>query len=495
MSVNRIDFDVVIVGCGPTGATLANLLGICGVNVLILEKENKIYPLPRAVHFDDEVMRVFQTVGIAKELVKKTHVNPGMRFVDNQDNVLLNWPRPIVTGKHGWNPSYRFHQPDLEKLLRERVSQQKTVTMQSEQEVISVKENEGFISVIVRGLCQNKVRSINTKFVVGCDGARSIVRTLIGGEVEDLGFRERWLVADVLLKKEMPELGDFTIQYCDSERPMTYCRSPKNRRRWEIMLLDGEIDSEMMLPEKVWSFLGRWIGKNDADLERSAVYTFESMLSQRWRRGRMMIAGDSAHLMPPFMGQGMCAGIRDATNLAWKLSVALKIKEFDSILDTYQSERSSNVRTYIETAIRLGQLINTHDPKGALEISENKSGGLATMRSIYPILGTGVGSTLPANMIRHRGLIISQPKVIDSVYFDDKYGYNHIFISRVAVDINISKDTQVPFVFITTQNVSSLEELLNDLGANAVLIRPDRYIIGTANSAKEIELLSSFSYH
>lgn len=209
----------------------------------------------------------------------------------------------------------------------------------------------------------------------------------------------------------------------------------------------------------------------------------------------MMIAGDSAHLMPPFMGQGMCAGIRDATNLAWKLSVALKTKEFNGILDTYQSERSSNVRTYIETAIRLGQLINTHDPKGVLEISENKNGGLATMRSIYPILGEGVGSTLPDNMIHHRGLIVSQPKLMDSVYFDDKYGYNHIFISRVAVDINRSKDTQEPFVFITTQNESSLEELLNDLGTNAVLIRPDRHIIGTASSVKEIELLGSFSYH
>ena len=244
MGVNNFDTDVIIVGCGPTGATLGNLLAVCGINVIILDREDDIYPLPRAVHFDDEVMRVFQTIGISGKLNNIVNVNSGMRFVDNKDNILLDWPRPKEIGIHGWYPSYRFHQPDLEILLRERLNEQKNIAVKFGVEVLSVKSRPNSSTITYVEKRSGKLVGLKSKYIVGCDGAKSIIRAAIGGEVNDHGFQEKWLVVDAILKKDIPELGEFTMQYCDTKRPITYCHQPKNRRRWEIRLLENETEQE-----------------------------------------------------------------------------------------------------------------------------------------------------------------------------------------------------------------------------------------------------------
>ena len=181
----------------------------------------------------------------------------------------------------------------------------------------------------------------------------------------DHGFHERWLVIDALLRRDKPELGDHTIQYCNPARPMTYVRSPQNRRRWEITVLDDEDSAAIAEPETVWRLLARWIVPHEAELERTAVYTFHSLIAEEWRSGRLLLAGDAAHQTPPFMGQGMCAGIRDAANLAWKLAMYVQDQADEILLDSYQTERRPHTRAYIETAIRLGANGVDHAAAGA----------------------------------------------------------------------------------------------------------------------------------
>ena len=174
--------------------------------------------------------------------------------------------------------------------------------------------------------------------MVGCDGARSLVRAQITNQAEDLGFHERWLVVDLLLHGDRPDLGDFTIQYCHPQTPATYVRGPGLRRRWGIAIADLP-DVQALEPENIWQRLARWLTPADAEVERAAAYTFYSVISASWRRARLLIAGDAAHQTPPFMGQGMCAGIRDAANLAWKLAHCIRRGHDDAMLDSYQSER------------------------------------------------------------------------------------------------------------------------------------------------------------
>ncbi len=204
-------------------------------------------------------------------------------------------------------------------------------------------------------------RSLRARYVVGCDGARSIVRRVLGATMEDLGLHQPWLVFDALLRRDVA-LPDYTVQHCDPRRPMTSCNVTGRRRRWEIMLMPGDDPDTIARPEHVWPMLTRWIGPQDADLERCVVYTFHSVIAHGWRRGRLMIAGDAAHQTPPFLGQGMCAGIRDAANLAWKLDAVLHGRVDDSLLDTYESERAPHARAFIELAVRLGDVIQATDP-------------------------------------------------------------------------------------------------------------------------------------
>ena len=269
-------YDVAIIGYGPTGATLANLLGQYGVNVVVLEREEDIYDLPRAVHFDDEIMRIFQTAGIADALLEKVRINPGMRFVDSRGNLLLDWPRPAGISKQGWNTSYRFHQPDLERILRQSVQPVANVDTLCGYQVTSVEQNDHSVELIAQETKGQRVVELSADYVVGCDGARSSLRSVIGTEMEDFGFREKWLVVDVELTKPRPDLGDHSIQHCDSQGSATYVRGPGNRRRWELAIKPENAGLDLSNPDVIWTMINRWISPQDAILERHAVYEFRS---------------------------------------------------------------------------------------------------------------------------------------------------------------------------------------------------------------------------
>ncbi|SHJ50833.1 3-(3-hydroxy-phenyl)propionate hydroxylase [Shimia gijangensis] len=488
--MQTIQTDVAIVGYGPTGATLANLLAKCGVRVTVIERESAMYHLPRAVHFDDETMRVFQAAGIADDLNRKVRVNPGMKFVDPDGTLLLDWPRPQEIGPQGWHASYRLHQPDLEQLLRDRLASRAGVEVLTHTEVLSVQQSENSVMLSCRSSADGRVLNVRSKFVVGCDGAQSQVRGAIGEGMDDFGFDERWLVVDLLLKRDRPDLGNYSVQFCNPERPMTYCRSPGIRRRWEITVLKDETDAEVTQEAKIWQFLAPWIEPKEAELERSAVYTFRSAVAQHWRKGRLMIAGDAAHLTPPFMGQGMCAGIRDASNLAWKLALVVKGQASADLLNSYQAERAPNARAFIETAMRLGGLINSLDRESALKQAERNPTGGARMASIAPPLGPSSLPSLVDSGAPHQGQLFGQPVLRDGTLLDDVVGYRPVLILRQP----LPKDVFAAVPVLDGEAHPKLNDTLDELGTNAVLIRPDKYIAASAITPKDIAVLAALPF-
>ena len=400
-------YDVAIVGFGPTGAALANLMGLCGLRVVVLEREGAIHCLPRAVHFDGEVMRIFQTIGVSDRVARVSRINAGMRFIDPHGKLLLDWPRPRQVGPQGWYPSYRFHQPDLEAILRDHLRGVPNVDVVAGADVTSIAQDAELVAIAYRE--GDRQDTLAAGYVVGCDGARSLVRAHITNQAEDLGFHERWLVVDLLLHGDRPDLGDFTLQYCHPQTPATYVRGPGLRRRWEIAIGDLP-DAQALEPENIWQRLARWLTPAEAEVERAAVYTFHSVISSSWRQGRLLIAGDAAHQTPPFMGQGMCAGIRDASNLAWKLAHCARNGHDDAMLDSYQSERHPHVRAFIEGAVGSWPAGQCVGQRGGAEIRLPAAGWhvpdddhLATARP-RPVAGrlTRRGTYLPAVALRLR---------------------------------------------------------------------------------------------
>ncbi len=444
--------DIAIVGLGPVGAALANLLGCLGLRVDVFERDRAAYALPRAVHFDDEVMRVFQTIGLAEEIAADTHVSPGTLFVDGAGRVMLDWSRRMEEGPQGWHESYRFHQPTLEGVLRTGLERFSHIRVRLGHEVA---DPEG----------------LDARYVVGCDGARSGMRAAIGGGSEDLGFHERWLVIDLLLKRPRPDLGDYTRQFCDPARPATYVRTTGRRRRWEIRVAEGEGDD----PETVWRLLAPWIGPADAEIERAVIYTFHATVARRWRRGRLFIAGDAAHQTPPFMGQGMCAGIRDAANLAWKLAAVIRDGAPKALLDSYASERIPHVRDYVELAVRMGRLLNATGTAEMVSAAAARGESTDRMETIRPRLGPGLhrgGGPLA-------GRPGPQPRLADGRRLDDAVGLAPVLLLGAPAAV---ESFGIPAV-------AAGADWLAEHGLAAVLLRPDRYVFGAAQTLDEAALL------
>jgi 3-(3-hydroxy-phenyl)propionate hydroxylase len=489
ISTHRCDYDVAIIGLGPTGATLGNLLALQGLRVLVLERDKDIFALPRALHFDGECMRVFQTIGIADALLPNLFIGPGMKFVNAQGKLLIDWQRPTCIGPHGWCASYKFHQPDLEVALRERLEHQPNVDIRLRHEVFALDETIDGVRLRFEDTRSGRLGHATARYVVGCDGARSIARRFMGTELTDLKSHERWVVIDVMLNGPRPDLGDYSIQYCDPARPSTYTRGPGNRRRWEIMVMPDDDVSQLSSPAWLWDKLARWISPADARLERSALYTFHSVVANGWRRGRLLLAGDAAHQTPPFMGQGMAAGIRDASNLAWKLGAVLRGEASDTLLDSYESERSPHVREFIETAVQLGSVIQTTHPDLADARDSDMADAIRKFVTPQPQLGPGVwlGETCDT-----AGHIAPQPRLDDGRLLDDVVGYRFALVALPHVlDAcpDLPDQAARADVALIASGDAAVRAWLISTGAVAVLVRPDRYVFGAAPDAHAVESL------
>ena len=484
----RPHHEVVIVGLGPTGATLANILAGYEMDVLVLEREESVYPLPRAVHFDDEAMRVFQSIGLAEGIGRDARVNVGTKFVDRDQKLLLDWPRPQEIGPLGWYPSYRFHQPDLEAELNRGIAACKTVTLHRGASVTAVADLGDVVEV---GYSHDGAKQVVTAdYVIGTDGAKSVVRAAMDCEWEDLGFQERWLVIDVQLDKPRPDLGDFTIQTCDRDRPTTYVRCPREWRRWEISLWPEEEADDVTTDEFIWPRLRPAITPDEGRIARKAVYSFESKLATRWREGRLMIAGDAAHLMPPFLGQGMCTGIRDVANLAWKLAAVLRWKAPDSLLNSYESERREHTRTYIETAVRVGEMMNSAETAEALTHAIRPDGA-AQMNSISRDLDHAIGPQGD----EMSGMRMPQPRLDTGKLLGDAMAGRFAVIGPSEVLETVTLPPENIAVAISAEAHSEVAEALSDLGIVAMILRPDFYCFGSVrpqNSSGLSDVLAEF---
>lgn len=476
--------QVCIIGYGPVGAALANLLGQMGVSVLVLERESNAYHLPRAVHFDDEVMRVFETIGLAERIAPMVHVSPGMRFLAAKGSLLLEWPRPQDIGPMGWHSSYRFHQPDLERVLRDGTARFPSVHVRTQAEALALDEDADGVTVRWEDLATGTLHRSRADYVVGCDGARSFVRRKIGDTPIDLGFAERWLVVDAILKRPAPHLGDWSVQYCNPDRAATYVRGTGDRRRWEIAIHPHEDSDRVIQPDAVWDLLAPWITPADAELERAACYMFRSVIARPWRLGRLLLAGDAAHQTPPFLGQGMCAGIRDVANLAWKLDRVLRGVDPEALLDTYETERSSHTHAYIAMAVRLGGLINTKAMQAALP-PDQRGDEPARMSSIRPELGPG----LAAGWDGVKRWTAPQVTLSDRTRLDARTGYRHALWLTPDATLTDAQHARLAAREVAVVQDRALLPWLQENAVVAAAIRPDRYVLGAARDAAERDRL------
>ncbi|BBH46575.1 bifunctional 3-(3-hydroxy-phenyl)propionate/3-hydroxycinnamic acid hydroxylase [Pseudomonas sp. KU43P] len=487
---NPARYDVAIVGCGPTGAVLANLLAECGHSVLVLEREAGIVQLPRAIRFDAECMRVFQSIGLLQRLKDQVSAAPGMKFVNAAGELLIEWQRPVELGDHGWSACYRVHQPALEQALRERLHERPGVTLLSRHDVFALTEHADYVELRYENMRNGELLTSQARYVIGCDGARSLVRRLMGSALEDLQLHERWLVIDFMLKRPMPALGDYSIQYCDPQRPSTYICGAGDRRRWEVMVMPGDDLAQINTPAWIWECLSRWIGPDDAEIERCAVYMFHSVVAQQWRRARLLIAGDAAHQTPPFMGQGMAAGIRDAANLAWKLHAVLTGGAAEALLDTYASERVPHVREFIEGAVRFGDIIQATDSEAVAARDARLSCAIDAFRTPEPALGPGAHDGLPAGLA---GQVTPQFRLADGNLMDDLTGYRHLLLCRPEA-LALASSLVDASVICRAAEEPAMLAWLERLNACAALIRPDRYLYGVASTTNDLEPLLSRAF-
>ena len=342
--------DIIIVGAGPTGLLLANLLGTMKVDCLMLERNSSTVDEPRAVSLDDESMRALQAAGLDKKVSRLTARGYGSLYRAPSGRVFVS-VKPSARD-YGFEKRNAFQQPELEALLRDALKRHPSVTVRFDTEVVGLEQ--GTDKVTVHAHNDGNDASFFGQYVVACDGGRSTIRRLLDVPMVGATFEEPWLIVDLA---ETQNRCFHTEVFCDPKRSGITLPGPGGIRRYEFKLNAGET-VEQAETESFARALLRSVGLDgDAPIRRLKVYTFHARTAERWRDGRVLLAGDAAHLTPPFAGQGMNSGLRDAHNLAWKLHEALSTSDAEELLASYQVERKPHAWAMIELAMRMGQVM------------------------------------------------------------------------------------------------------------------------------------------
>lgn len=479
-----IPVEVAIVGYGPVGQALAGYLGRAGVSVAVFERDRYVFERARTGAIDDEAMRFLQHLGVADRILEGTRVPGNFEFLTADGQVLLSWACG-EWGRHGYARLNMWHQPDADLIIRESVDALPNVDVYLQHVVVELSDDGD--SVHLRAVDSTSGESVacEAKYVVGCDGGRSLVRRFIGATMESLADSERWVVVDLTLTRDVPSLPEESRHFCDPKRPVTFIRNVGQRRRWEFMVLPDEDPAELEHPENVWALLRPWLTPEDAEIYRSAGYTFHAVIADKWRNGRALIAGDAAHLMPPFLGQGLCGGFRDVRNLSWKLAAVIQGRADEALLDTYESERAPHVREFIELSVSLGNVIQTLDPAvAAKRDAEMLSDPDVPVRLPVPQIGPGL---LSASAEAPLGTPFPQPTLEDGRLLDVVSGERFTVLGLPSViesleesDLRRLTDDDVSIIADCS---SETQEALRELNSSGVLIRPDRYVLATVDSA------------
>jgi 2-polyprenyl-6-methoxyphenol hydroxylase-like FAD-dependent oxidoreductase len=502
--------DVVIVGAGPVGLTLGRMLGLRGHQVLILERWPQAYPLPRAVHFDDEIGRVFQSMGVAEEVKAISEAVPDFyewRNAAGEALVRIDWSG---SGPCGWPTANFFSQPQLEQVLAAAVAEMPNVALRRDAEVVGIDERGSAVEVTFSN-AEAECRLARGRFVVGCDGANSFIRERMGETVHDQGFFFDWLIVDTVPLDDL-DWSPQNWQLCDPARPTTVVSGGPGRRRWEFMRLPGESREELNTADRAWELLEAW-GRTpqNSRLERHAVYTFAARWADCWNRARLAIAGDAAHQMPPFAGQGMCSGLRDAANLSWKLDRVLRGESDIALLDSYTSERRVHIQHAIAMSVELGRIICVLDEQQAAERDARMiAGGADPARvlpvSVRPVLGHGVTADA-GDVIALRGTLSPQFPVMRQgrlELFDDATEFGAVLLihggdqrAAAQLDSALIADAGLQVLTIAAGGEADLGDPTNlwtqwfdSHGITCVLIRPDHYVFGALASNDDIAALA-----
>jgi 2-polyprenyl-6-methoxyphenol hydroxylase-like FAD-dependent oxidoreductase len=461
--------------------------------VTVLERWPEPYPLPRAVHFDHEVGRILQACGIGDELRAISEPADVYEWRNAGGTTLLRFGQ-AGDGPSGWPASSMFNQPMLEALL-DRRARQVGVDVRRGTEVSGLTQRDD--RVLVTGADGSQLSS---RYVVGCDGANSTVRALTGLPVTDLGYFYDWLIVDVVLDE--PRIFDpINVQICDPSRPTTVVSGGPGRRRWEFMRLPSESLDELNVETRAWELLEPWdVTRTNARLERHAVYTFNARCADAWRLKRVFLAGDAAHLMPPFAGQGMCAGLRDAVNLSWKLHLVLQGIAAESLLETYEAERMPSVRAAIDLSVELGKVICVPDRAEAARRDEAMAAGVRDEPAAAPGL-PGIESGFVQPTSRHAGSQFVQGLEAGR-RFDELFGNGWRMVSLGAEAEELGEGARAWFESIGGRAVvladpdSLFRDWFREHDATWALQRPDFYLYGTApGSVAATALLESLRQH
>jgi 2-polyprenyl-6-methoxyphenol hydroxylase-like FAD-dependent oxidoreductase len=481
---------IVVVGAGPTGITAATLLAQYGVDCLVLDRWSGVYPQPRAVHLDDEIHRVIARLGVADEFATISRPTQGLRLLDNQFNVLAEFTRDSSRSRNGFPQANMFEQPELEALLRTNLKRYPNARLRGDAEVTEltdVTDRGKRIRVTFTDRANGQVHRVDADYLLGCDGANSTVRAQIGSAMRDLNFEQRWLVADVASDADLRQ-WEGVHQVCDPVRAGTYMRIGPARYRWEFQLLAGESADDFGSLAALRPLIEPWtadVADSALTLLRVTEYTFRAQIADRWRRGNIFILGDAAHLTPPFIGQGMGAGMRDAANLAWKIAGVRNGTLAADVLDSYERERKAHTRHLIRLALNVGRAMTGGGNLGNLL----RRAVLPRLRLIPGLRDKIVDSTTPALrssalVYRSRrprqlaGTLCPNPLLPDGQRLDDVLGDRFALITSSrpgAADDSALRRRGV--VLLVAQPGGALEPWLRRGRATAAIVRPDRTVM------------------
>jgi len=512
MHTQTTDADVLIVGYGPVGQVLALQLAARGRRVTVVERWRTGYPMPRAVAFDSEGARILAAAGIGERIGEIGEPSGDYTWMNAAGQALLHVD-VAERGRCGWPESTSMYQPALEAALIERGAALPELTVVRGEEVVAITDHGDRVEVTSREPQGGPDRVHTARWVVGCDGANSFVRGVIGTAMTDLGFSHDWLICDVVLHEER-RFRPNNLQICDPHRPRTSVSAGPGHRRWEFMRTAGETVAELNTEKSAWRLLELFdVHPGNATLERFHVYSFSARYAETWRSGRLLLAGDACHVMPPFAGQGMTAGFRDVTNLSWKLDAVLGGTADERLLDSYPVERRPHAKHAIQMSVNLGRIICQTDPKAAadrdmvmLATAERPvSPAAARQRSpLQPLTGGLLDLSEKGRPVRPAGVLTPQGRVAGADragWFDDVVGPGFVLLCGEDPAALLSEEERQYLDTLGARLVRVLPEgtdsgaadagsvvdtdgvylpFLAETGSTAVLVRPDHYAFGGA---------------